>query len=267
MTNWEFPATEPIDISISIAAGSVAVAAEAADGMVRVGLEASGSAGVAERMLSEVQVSFDHGRLEITQQKHASLLRGHSSLDLTVTAPRGSRCTVRTASADVSCLGDLARLDVKTASGDVTAGSVAGAVSVSTASGDVWLEDAGADVRVNTASGDVRLRRAAGDIAVSTASGDVELGMADASVTANTASGDIRIARVSTGTASVKTVSGDTQIGVASGADVYLDLSSVTGRILNELTETDGSGGAALQVSYRSVSGDVRIVPAGAAAA
>jgi DUF4097 and DUF4098 domain-containing protein YvlB len=267
MTNWEFPATEPIEISISIAAGSVAVAAEADDGMVRVGLEASGSGGAAERLLSEVQVSFDHGRLEISQQKHASLLRGHSSLDLTVTAPRGSRCTVRTASADVSCLGDLARLEVKTASGDVTAGSVTGAVSVSTASGDVWLEDAGADVRVNTASGDVKLRSAAGDISVNTASGDVDLGVASGSVNTNTASGDIRIARVTKGTASIKTVSGDTQIGVTSGADVYLDLSSVTGRIRNELAETDGSGGAGLQVSFRSVSGDIRIVPAGPAAA
>jgi DUF4097 and DUF4098 domain-containing protein YvlB len=267
MTNWDFPGTEPIDISISIAAGSVAVAAEADDGTTRVSVEASGSDSAVERLLSEVQVSFDHGRLEITQQKHASLLRGHASLDVTVTAPRGSRASVRTAAADVSCLGDLARLDVKTASGDVTAGSVTGAVSVSTASGDVWLEDAGADVRVNTASGDVKLRSAAGDIAVSTASGDVDLGVASGSVNTNTASGDIRIARVTKGTASVKTVSGDTQIGVTSGADVYLDLSSVTGRILNELTETDGSGGAGLQVSFRSVSGDIRIVPAGPAAA
>ncbi len=122
MTSWEFPGSEPIDILIDIAAGSIAVAAEPAD-VTTVLLEASGRSG--ERLLSEVSVTFSQGRLEIIEPKDKrNLLRGHAGLDVTVMAPADSSCVVRTASADVSCMGRLAELEARTASGDVTAGSV-----------------------------------------------------------------------------------------------------------------------------------------------
>jgi hypothetical protein len=267
MTSWEFPGSEPIDISISIPAGSVAVSAEPTE-VTAVTLRASRGSRNAEQILADVQVTFDHGRLEIVQPKtRASLLRGHTGLDLTVKAPAGSRCTVRTASADAACVGELAELDAKTASGDVTVASVRGRLQVNTASGDVWIENAGATVDVNTASGDIRVRQAAGDVSVHSASGDVSVGLADSSVDANTASGDVEIGSVAAGRASVKTVSGDSVIGVAAGAGVYLDLSSVTGRITNQLAETDGvDDDVALEVTCRSVSGDIRITRAGAPA-
>jgi DUF4097 and DUF4098 domain-containing protein YvlB len=265
MTSWEFPGSEPIDIFINIPAGSVAVSAEPTD-VTAVTLRASRSSRNAEQILADVQVTFDQGRLEIVQPKNTSFLRGHTGLDLTVKAPAGSRCTARTASADVACVGELAELDVKTASGDVTAASVSGRLQVNTASGDVWIENAGATVDANTASGDIRVRRAAGDISVHSASGDVSLGTADSSVDANTASGDVKIGSVAAGRAGVKTVSGDSVIGVAAGAGVYLDLSSVTGRITNQLTETDGGDDVALDVTCRSVSGDIRITRASASA-
>jgi hypothetical protein len=266
MTSWKFPGSEPIDIFINIPAGSVAVSAEPTEATA-VSLQASRSSRNAEQIVADVQVSFDHGRLEIIQPKSASLLRGHTGLDLTVKAPAGSRCTVRTASADVACVGELAELEAKTASGDVTAASVLGRLQVNTASGDVWVENAGATVDLNTASGDIRVRQAAGDVSVHSASGDVSIGLADSSVDANTASGDVKIGSVAAGRASVKTVSGDSVIGVAAGAGVYLDLSSVTGRITNQLAETDGEDDdVALDVNCRSVSGDIRITRASASA-
>jgi len=263
MASWEFPGSDPIEIVINIAAGSVAVAGEPTDATA-VTLEPSRSGRNSEQLLSDVKVSFEGGRLEISQPKSMSFLRGHGGLDLTVKAPPGSRCTVETASADVACVGELAMLDAKAASGDVTAAVVTGPLSVRTASGDVWLEEAGGTVEVNTASGDVQLREAAGSVSVRTASGDVNVGPAAASVEVNTASGDVRISRVTTGSASVKTVSGDANVGVAPGTGVYLDLSSLSGQISNQLDETDGSDGVRLQVSCRSVSGDIRIVRASA---
>jgi outer membrane autotransporter protein len=266
MTSWEFPGAEPIDIFINIAAGSVAVSAEPTD-VTTVSLLASRNSRNAEQIVSDVQVTFDQGRLEIIQPKSAGFLRGHTGLDLTVKAPAGSRCTARTASADVACVGELAELEAKTASGDVTAASVSGRLQVNTASGDIWVENAGATVDANTASGDIRVRQAGGDISVDSASGDVSVGLAGGSVDANTASGDVELGSVAVGRASVKTVSGDSVIGVAAGAGVYLDLSSVTGRIVNQLDETDGGEDVALDVTCRSVSGDIRVTRASSSAA
>jgi DUF4097 and DUF4098 domain-containing protein YvlB len=266
MSSWEFPTSDPIDIFINIAAGSVAVSAEPTE-LTTVDLRSSKSWRDGDDQVSGVRVSFENGRLEIVQPKNTSFLRGHGGLDLTVKAPRGSRCTVRTASADVACVGELAELEAQTASGDLTAASVSGALQVTTASGDVWLEKAGAGVRVHTASGDIRLRAAAGDASLDTASGDIHVGSADASVEARTASGDVQISSIAAGHAEVKTVSGDITVAVARGAGVYLDLSSLTGRIKSQLEETGENNDVQLRVTCRSVSGDIRIARASAAAA
>jgi DUF4097 and DUF4098 domain-containing protein YvlB len=263
MSSWEFPGSDPIEIHVDIAAGSVAISAEPAE-VTTVSLLPSGHGSNDDRLVSDVQVSFSHGRLEIIQPKRAGFLRGRSGLDLTVKAPAGSQAIVRTASADVVCVGELAELDAKTASGDLTAASVTGPLEVKTASGDVWLEHAGTAVQVHTASGDVRLREAGGDISVDSASGDVSIGTAGASVRAQTASGDVRISKVTAGQADVKTVSGDCSVGVAQGTGVYLDLSSLSGQIKNLLDETGETGDVSLQVTCRSVSGDIRITRADA---
>jgi DUF4097 and DUF4098 domain-containing protein YvlB len=258
MTSWEFPGSDPIDILIDMHAGSIAVSAEPTT-VTTVGVQPADLGRQSSPEASDVQVSFTHGRLEITQPSAASFLRGRTGVDLTVKAPPGSRCTIRAASADVGCAGDLAELEAKTASGDLTVASVSGPVSVTTASGDVRLETGGATVEVRTASGDIRLRDAAGDVSLQSASGDIRLGTAAASVEVNTASGDIQVSSVAAGRTSVKTVSGDIAIGVAAGVSSYLDLSSLTGRIKNQLEETDGGDDVGLRVTCRSVSGDIQI--------
>jgi hypothetical protein len=265
MTTWEFAGSEPIEIFVDVAAGSVAVSGEPTAATTVTAY--SSKHGPDEPLPEEeLQVSFDAGRLEIVQPKKSSWLRGHDGLDVTVKAPAGSHCTVRTASGDVSCVGELSDLEAKTASGDVTVASVSGAAAVNTASGDVWLETVDGAVAVRTASGDVRMRRAGGDVAVTTASGDVRLGTVGGSAGVQTASGDIEIGSIRAGEANVKTVSGDTSIGVARGAEVYLDLSSLTGDISSQLEETGGGQGVGLRVIGRSVSGDIRISRAAATA-
>lgn len=265
MTSWEFPGSEPIDILIDVAAGSIAVSAEPTD-VTRVLLE--GSSGRGERLVQEISVTFANGRLEIIEPRAGRrVLHGHAGLDVTVTAPAGSSGEVRTASADVSCMGTLSGLAARTASGDLTAGSVTGPLEVKTASGDVWLERTGSTAQVNTASGDIQLRQADGDVTVQTASGDVIVGAAAASVRVQTASGDARVGRASAGEISMKTASGDTEVGVAPGVGVYLDLSTLTGNIRSELDETDDGDDVRLQVSCRTVTGGIRITRAAPAAA
>jgi hypothetical protein len=265
MTTWEFPGSEPIEIFIEIAAGSVAVSGEPTAATT---VSAYSSTGGFDDPLApeQLRVSFNAGRLEIVQPRGSGSLRGRDGLEVTVTTPPGARCTVRTASADVSCVGELSALEAGTASGDVTVASVSGPAAVTTANGDVWLENAAGPAAVRTASGNVRLRRAGGDVAVATASGDVHIGTAGGSAGVQTASGDIQIGSVSAGEANVKTVSGDTSVGVARGAQVYLDLSSLTGDISSQLEETGGGESVGLRVICRSVSGDIQISRAAATA-
>jgi hypothetical protein len=261
MAHWDFPGSGPIDLYIDLAAGRIALAAEPTD-VTTVELSAPGSRG--EGPVSDVRVSFDDGRLEIVGPRRSGLRR-HGSFDLAVTVPAGSRCMLRTASADVSCKGDLGDLDVHTASGDVVSGVVKGSVEVVTASGDVRLEEAGADADVRTAGGDVRLARAGGDVTVRTASGDVHIEYAAASVTVVTASGDVRLSSVAAGHTDVYTSSGDIVVGVAAGAGVYLDLSSVTGSAISGLDEAEASDDVPLEVTCRTVSGEIRVTRASGA--
>ena len=257
MRNWDFPGSEPIDIAGSVGSGRVAVSGEETD-TTRVRIESDDD--------TEVRVDFQAGRLEIRQQS-GGFLRGHGNVDVTVSAPAGSRAAIRTGSGAVSGLGDLGALEVKAGSGDVTVGSIRETLVVDTGSGDIGLESAGGAARLHTASGDIRVRRGAGEVTATSASGDISIGEAGESVRAQTASGDIRVDRVATGEANVKTVSGDVAIGVADGIGAYLDLSSLTGRVRSELDETDGDGEVPLHVICRSVSGDIRIVRATTAAA
>jgi hypothetical protein len=260
MAHWEFPGSDPIDVFVDLSTGRVAVAAEPVD-VTTVELSAS-SFGWSERPVPDVQVRFGDGRLEVIGPRRSGLWRGHVGLDLAIKVPAGSRCAVRTASADVICTGDVADLDAHTASGDVTAGTVTGTVDATTASGDVRLDEAGAQAHLRTAGGDVRLARAGGDLEVRTASGDVTIGSAAASVTAATASGDVRIASVAAGHVEVTTTSGDVTVGVAAGVGVYLDLASVTGSAVSQLDEAPASDDVPLEVVCRAVSGDIKIARA-----
>ena len=263
MAHWEFPGSDPIDVFIDLAAGQIALTAGPTD-VTTVDLTASGR-GRDEALPADVRVSFEDGRLEIAGPRRSGLWRSHAGLDLAVTLPAGSRCLVRTASADVSCTGDLAELDVHTASGDVQAGTVTGRSKIQTASGDVQLDEAGADADLHTAGGDIELARAGGAVTVRTASGDVNIGAAATSVTVMTSSGDVELGSVAAGRTDVKTVSGDIVVGVPPGVGVYLDLASVTGATVSQLDETGASDDIPLEVVCRSVSGDIRIARASGA--
>jgi DUF4097 and DUF4098 domain-containing protein YvlB len=263
MPEWEFPGSDPIDVSADLASGRVALAAGPVSATT-VTVVPSRFSRNSERLISEVRVAFDHGRLEIAGPKRAGLFRGSAGFDVTVTLPEGSRCVAHTASADVTCTGDLAELDAQTASGNVTAAIVTGRLQAVTSSGDVRVDDTG-PAEIRTASGDVRLTRARGDVSVRTASGDVSVASAAASVNTITASGDVRLAQVARGSAQVSTASGDVVVGVAAGVGVYLDLASTTGSVTSRLDEAEPSGDVPLEVTCRTVSGDIRVIRAAAA--
>jgi DUF4097 and DUF4098 domain-containing protein YvlB len=258
MPHWDFPGSDPIDTSVDLASGRVTLNAGPVSATT-VDVAPSRFSRNAEKLIDEVRVAFDHGRLEVAGPKRTGLFRGHAAFDVTITLPEGSRSMVRTASADLTCNGELAALDAHTASGDITAARVTGHLQAETSSGDIRLDETGT-AEIRTASGDVRLTWARDDVSVRTASGDVTIASADRDVAGNTASGGFRVSSVAQGSTEVSTASGDVVVGVNQGVGVYLDLSSATGSVLSQLQETGPSDDIALGVRCRTASGDIRIV-------
>jgi DUF4097 and DUF4098 domain-containing protein YvlB len=80
-------------------------------------------------------------------------------------------------------------------------------------------------------------------------------------VSISTASGDVTVGAATGDAVQIKTVSGDTSVGVVPGLRVWLDLSSVSGRMDSQLEDDgrSGEGPPELTLTLRSVSGDMRI--------
>ncbi|MGO8958529.1 MAG: DUF4097 family beta strand repeat-containing protein [Streptosporangiaceae bacterium] len=261
MTNWDFPCSDPVDISIdSWASGSIVVAGEPTSEVTVEVLPSHRSNDIAD-LISQVEVSFEDGQLYVRGPRLGSFRR-NKGLDLTIKAPAGSSCAAKTASADVACVGELSALVTHTASGDITAALVTGDVTVQSASGDVLLNRAGGALTVQTASGDVQATLVDGDARINSASGDVAVGYCSGSVAAHTTSGDIEVGAVAAGRIELASTSGDIDVSVVPGLGVYLDLASTSGDVRSELEPGEDEGGAAdaaVEIRCRSLSGDIRI--------
>jgi DUF4097 and DUF4098 domain-containing protein YvlB len=259
MTNWEFPCPEPANIRVTPwPSGSVAISGADTD-MITVRVDATRRGG--DDLLEQVSVSFEDGRLVVNGLRGSFIRRG--DIDLTIKAPARSECDVHTASADVSCVGELGAVSVNTASGDVTVASAEGGVTLKSASGDIFVDRVGDDARVNTTSGDVKIGHVRGDLEVKAVSGDVTAGEVGGSLTVNTVSGDVDVKEISSGSANIEALSGDINVAVARGIGVYLDLSTMSGDVRNELDEADDGGqageSAELELRCRTISGDIRV--------
>jgi Putative adhesin len=266
MTSWEFPASGPVDARVSLPSGSVRVTASHATTATISLVPARSVDGsrAAEQLIGETEVSFEGGRLTVKVPKQVHI-RGNAALDLTIELPAGSSLDSRTASADLKVSGELGTLTVDSASGDVTADTISGQANITTASGDVRLQEVTGDARIKTASGDTVIGRAHGELTVNSASGDLQVGQAKQWVQAKTASGDIEIGSIAEGRADVTTVSGDVTIAVPPGIGVYLDLSSLTGKVRSDLAESgrgDAEGETGLALTCNSISGDIRVTRA-----
>jgi DUF4097 and DUF4098 domain-containing protein YvlB len=259
MTNWEFPCPEPAKIRVAPwPSGSVAISGAETD-VITVRVVPTRRGG--EQLLEHVSVSFQDGSLVVNGPRISFMRR--NDLELTIKAPARSDCDVHTASADISCVGDLGAVSVNTASGDVTVASAEGEVDLKSVSGDVFVDRAGHDARFNTTSGDVKVSRVRGDLEVKAVSGDVTVGEVGGSVTVNTVSGDVDVNEISSGRANIEALSGDISVAVMRGIGVYLDLSTMSGDVRNDLDEADdgdqADGAAELELRCRTISGDIRI--------
>ncbi len=263
MATWEFPGSDPIGLRVAVAAGSVTIIAEPTD--VITVRATRGAHGDADDAIDDVIVDYADGYLEVSEPERRALRWHSKDLHVTIAVPAGSRASVRTASADVTCRGEYGTVDLYTASGDVDVQTVTGTAEISTMSGGLQVLSA-ADCQLQTASGRISVRHVAGDVTAKTASGNITVGSADGSVTARSASGQVRIGAVRRGRTDVNGVSGDVEVKVVEGTGVYQDLASVTGRVTSDLDSSGQAGGndagvpgEDLSLHCRTVSGSIRI--------
>ncbi len=265
MTTWDFPCSDPIDANISLASGSLTVTAAPTD-LVTVAISRSRTGNPADddQVAGDVTVDFAERHLVVSELQRRGLTWRSRDLQITIAMPAGSRTAVQAASADVTCSGEYGAVDINTASGRIQAQTVHGLAEISTVSGHVQIAEA-AEVNAQTASGSFRVAQAVGDVNARTASGDISIGRADASVKAKTASGGIFVGRVSRGRADLSSVSGDIDVKVAPGTGVFLDLSSLSGRVSSDLAASDQEGDADLRLRCQTVSGSVQVSRAASA--
>ena len=251
----------PPRIEVRNAAGSVT--AQAAEGAETLEVEVEPLDAAAEELLDRVEIDLRQGdagsptRLRVTVPERR-LLRT-PAFAVRITTPAGAAARIAVASADVELTGRFGAVDLSGASADLAV-EHAGDVHVRSASGDarVGRIEGGS---IASASGDVRVGRASGALRLRSASGDVSVEQASADLTVSTASGDVTVGATTGGAVQVKTVSGDASVGVVPGLRVWLDVSSVSGRMNSQLADdgATGDGPPQLSLTMRSVSGDVRI--------
>jgi putative adhesin len=188
-------------------------------------------------------VSFSVGDASIGRNRTANL---------EVEVPVAAETIVQTASGSISASGLTGEQVYRTASGEVTIDGAAGRITAESVSGDmnVGVHDPN-ELLVKTVSGDVAIR---GDrverVRVTTTSGDIEL-----------------ITDLGSGPHSIETLSGDALIATNSG--VRIQARTISGDLRSDLPHTaDGMmgrrsltvGDGAVELSFRSVSGDLRVV-------
>jgi len=261
MATWEFVGGQPIDANISVASGSVSIAAEPTD-TTSVTISRGRSVDRSDDdVTEEVTVEFADRHLVVSELPRRGLAWRVRDLHVRITMPTGSRAAVQAASADITCAGTCSAVDIRTASGRVDVATVHGPAEISTMSGGVQLLEA-SESSVQTASGRILVRHAVGDVTAKSASGNITIGQADASITAGTASGEILVGGLSRGRAELNSVSGNIRVKVLPGTAVFLDLASVTGRVSSDLEAAEGDDGANLHLQCRTVSGSVHVAKA-----
>jgi hypothetical protein len=257
-----FDTPSPVSARIDVAAGSVRV--RAGDRGVTVvevrPHDERSSADVTAAEQATVTLDGDALLVRVTGRPRLLFLGTGGQVDVDVDLPAGSAVEVRTSAGDVSCSGPLGatvlesrygdlRLDTatglraRTSSGGITAGAVEGATVAHTDYGDV---------RIGRTDGDARLRSTCGDVTVDRAAGTL-LG--------STNYGRVRVGEALRGSLVLETAYGEVEAGIPAGTAAWLDLTSASGTVRNELAATDGPDDATdtVEVRARTAYGDVLV--------
>ncbi len=233
-----------------------------------------------EEAIAQATVDQTRQTVVVHLPKHRSgLLRQGPAVQVDITCPHGVSLDLESESADVRATGQFLEAACSTGSGDidvenvtgsarlrsgsgtVTAGDIAQALSVSTGSGDVNVERARGSSSVKVGSGDVSVRELGGELVTKTGSGSVEVGQLGGRLVTKTGSGGLTVRRAGSGSVHATGASGSISIGVEQGTAAWLDVSTVSGRVSQELGESPAPSADQdrVEITAHTVSGNLRI--------
>lgn len=258
-----YPCSGPLHLELRAVGGEIRLDAEPRD-TADVEVAPCDRSQMSREFAEQTQVEFRDGHLTVVTPELTGRFPSWRTPRVKIHArvPTGSRATVRTVSADVTCRGEWASVACHTVSGEAVLERIHGDLTVHSVSTDVRVDHIDGGLLVKTGSGDLAAGRIDGPVEVRSGSGDVEIDRAGADVNIKTASGDVQVGAVQQGDVRVHTLSGDVSVGVTAGTGVWLDLSSLIGSTRNrlDLTGQSGSAGdAAMRIRIRSLSGNITV--------
>ena len=265
-----YPTPTPIDIAIHLPVGVIeVVAGDRADTVVSV-TPTNPAKAVDRRGAEETTVDFDGQRLTITGPKpRFSFIGPSESVDVRVEVPAGSRLTAEGSLGGVRTVGRLGATRIKCSMGPVDVDTTGdlwlraghGNATVGTADGSAEITADHGQIRIGTVTGDALLKASHGSVQVGESGGDVdarlsygdlEITRALGSVTAKTSYGSIQLHEISAGSIQVDSGYGQITLGVRDGVPAWLDLSSKSGHVRNQLDGDRAPAGSEQSVAVRA---------------
>lgn len=275
-----FETTTPPQLAIRFPAGTIAIStADVTE--TTVDLQPLHDSQGARDLVAATTVEQRGNVVAVVVPKRFGHLLGRSSeLALTITAPHETALAVESGSADIVAAGRYTTSTITTGSGDVDLDELSdsadvrsgsGAIRVRTVAGDLKVVDGSGRVEVGAVTGSATVQTGSGDVTVASGgaalevksgSGDVSVGSAPADLRIRTASGDIAIDTVAAGEVRVKAASGDIRAGVRSGTAAWLDVRTISGRVVSGLDVGPAPEGdeREARLQLETVSGDIRLV-------
>lgn len=255
-----FPSPQPVTVDARLPGGTFHLIAEERD-TVEVEVLPDNNSDSSRQAAAETTVDLHGDTLRIhAPELHGWLIRRAPRLRVTARMPAGSPARIRTMSADVEVVGRIGATKLNTAGGNATLAHVDGDLAIKSASGNLRATQISGRLIAHSASGDLMVDQVGGAVEIKSASGDARIGRAGGDVTVRSASGDLWVDSARQGTVNVTTVSGDVIVGVEPGTGVWLDLNSLSGRAVNELSMTEeAAADHRLTIAIRSVSGDITV--------
>lgn len=275
MRTFETPGATAL--AVQTGAGRVAISAEETTRttVVLTPLNSAGEESVAEARVEQ------NGRTVVVHLPRArgGLFRTGPSVDIAITCPHGTSLNVKADSADVQATGTfgdavvatgsgnievdtvIRATKLKTGSGAVTAAQVGEALIVTTSSGNIDVGQTRRHAVLSVGSGDITIGELAGDAVAKTGSGDVEIVRLDGALLTKTGSGSLTVRRARSGQVTARGASGNVDIGIEDGTAAWLDVSTVSGRISQELGQADAPGDnqQRVEITAHTVSGNLRV--------
>ena len=248
-----FPTSTPIDLAVNLQVGDLEIVAGDRTETVVTVSPSNPAKAVDRRGADETRVDFDGQRLTVTGPRpRLSWIGPTESVDVRVELPAGSRLTAEIAVGGVHTTGRLGATRIKCSMGPVDVESTGdlwlraghGNATVGTADGSVEITADHGQIRIGTVTGDAVLKASHGSVQIGESGadvdarlsyGDLEITKALGSVTTKTSYGSISLHEISAGSVQVESGYGQITLGVRDGVPAWLDLSSKSGHVRNQL--------------------------------